>query len=546
MGRRRWVSWGVGACTLGLLLFGFGLWPWRWAAQGTWLGPDSYDVLDLLSAHGPLGFLARDGAPDGVWSHWSAPYLRTIQATAWVLRQLGWGPSDALGLGGAAWGVGSFVGLWALLGWSRRPGPGSWALGAVLLATSLPLEVYGRPDRITHHLFLLLLVAIGWGAIWRPRGGVWAGILLGVALWASPEMAPLMIGAVGMRLTLRTTLGAAYASTPMALGLCGSLLLAYGGDPPPPTFGPWALDHLSLSYLALALAVVLPLVGADRVRHVGYRAWIGFKALLVAVVAAWILCVPNARLGPEGLVPPDIRWMWWDRVVELQPLDSPVLLALGVLVPAAVLLAALWTGRRDPVALTWAGIVVISGGMAVLHERSTLPLAWLVAVWAAGSPIPRPTQIGLGALACTVWLVLSPTLRPQDPEDPCVLGPIQPVLERMGPMTVLAPLDQAPEILWRVPGIRTLAGPYHHNVEGMRDVLRAWGAVASSGDSAARSVVARRHVQALLVCPMVTPSLYGPRSLMVRLALGQVPDWLVRVPLPMNARWKLYRVRTPE
>ena len=134
----------------------------------------------------------------------------------------------------------------------------------------------------------------------------------------------------------------------------------------------------------------------------------------------------------------------------------------------------------------------------------------------------------------------APAERPE-----CALPAIAPALNRLPPATVLVPVFDAPELLY-LTHHRSVAGPYHHNVQGILDVYRAW----SDDDAAAaraKAIVERRGIDYLLGCSRIQPALRGTEaapSLAARVRDGDVPDWLVPVAWDDDPAtdWRLYRV----
>ncbi len=73
------------------------------------------------------------------------------------------------------------------------------------------------------------------------------GLLLGLALWVSPETMPLVLVLAAMRAAIRLQQPASGAVWSVAVGFMLMLLAGWLTDPPPPTFTAWALDHISLA-----------------------------------------------------------------------------------------------------------------------------------------------------------------------------------------------------------------------------------------------------------------------------------------------------------
>jgi hypothetical protein len=88
-----------------------------------------------------------------------------------------------------------------------------------------------------------------------------------------------------------------------------------------------------------------------------------------------------------------------------------------------------------------------------------------------------------------------------------------------------------------------IAGPYHRNVQAILDVQRAF----RFDEANARSIVERRRVDYVLICPFMSEStLYradAPNGFYAQLADNKVPNWLERVALPEGSPFMMWRVR---
>ena len=86
-----------------------------------------------------------------------------------------------------------------------------------------------------------------------------------------------------------------------------------------------------------------------------------------------------------------------------------------------------------------------------------------------------------------------------------------------------------------------IAGPYHRNGDAILDVHHAF----RGSPETAREVMRRHGATLLLICPGMSEStIYraqAKQGFYSRLVKGQVPDWLVPVPLPKDSPFKLWR-----
>jgi hypothetical protein len=107
--------------------------------------------------------------------------------------------------------------------------------------------------------------------------------------------------------------------------------------------------------------------------------------------------------------------------------------------------------------------------------------------------------------------------------------------------------NESPDLLYWTEH-RVVAGHYHTNVEGLRDLLDFF---ISQDDATARAIAARRGIAFVLFCagdPPVTDTTGGDRrGLYIRLQRGEVPGWLVAQPWPVGitSELRLFRVMSP-
>lgn len=541
--------------------------------------PDSYFKLVLLQDHtapGNLGFAPRDNAPSGTWVHWSLPHSWVIWQLHRVLTVMGIDQHSALLWTGASLTVACMLLLSALLALTvMTSGTQRGALAASLvLASSIPLLAYGRFDQITHHIFMLVPLAGASACLLRvdatPAVAFMGGALLGLALWISPETMPFIAGLVCVRAGIRLQNPGSAAISLSVAGLGISVLCGWLLDPPPPGFSRWALDHVSLAWLLFAgLMGALGLLADFCVgRRVPLPAAL-FTLTMAAAAAGWgwLMLTPGAWAGPAGLIPAELKPLWWDHINELQPADEPANFVAYFAIPLCGALTAAYAGVRDRKLglLALAGMALTYGLLGVWHTRMGAA-ATLAGAIAFGSGVSRlrafadtgglrftPMQQAgafLLTLAGPLQLGASLGLAELSPQKisalECPLAPVASALNALPAATILAPVFSGPELLYRTHH-RVIAGPYHHNVEGILDNYRAW---LDTGTDEAKAIVQRRDIEYVLACTDYQSQLMAKppaRSLAQRAASGDVPDWLEAVPWPRGAEtaWRLYKVRTP-
>lgn len=395
------------------------------------------------------------------------------------------------------------------------------------------------------------------------------GLCLGLAMWTSPETMPFVVSLAAVRAAMRLQAPRCAPVWPLALG--AALVMGFGWvmDPPPPTFDAWALDHISLSWLVFGglLAALLLLTDGLAAAGAGLRVSIPAMAFaLLAAVVGWVLVVPGALGGPSGLMPEELKPLFWDQIQELKSaehLSGWVAFTVVPLVATALLGWAAWRERR-----LWMLVLCLAtlayGVLGAWHVRMGAAASVMAAlafgigagrlrVFSDGKTAHLPNReqwLGvvltlLGPMVLGVALGLA-QLEPKRGLMKCSLASVADELNALPQATMLAPVFSGPELLYRTHH-RVITGPYHHNVEGLLDHYHAW---MDAHGEAAQAIVERRGIQYVLGCTDFQGQLAGKagsRSLAQRVASGDVPDWLESVALHGSADspWRLYRVRVP-
>jgi hypothetical protein len=545
-------------------------------SQADLSNPDSYYnlvvLLDRTPEHGHR-FVARDNAPHGSWVHWTEPYTWTLWQLHRPLRAAGLGEEPALRYAGGALSllgmlaVAFFTALAVSSVGTRRTA----MVSGLALAACIPLHAYGNLLQITHHVFMLAPLAAAAACLLRaapaarPGLDLLGGALLALGWWISPEAMPFVVGLVYLRIAARLQ-GAAPALWPIAPGLFGATLLAWWLDPPPPTFPAWSLDRMSLAWLLLAgLLAAMPLLAEACLRR-GLslaRSFAAITAASVLAMLAWALAVPGVSAGPAGLIPAELKTLWWNQIVELQSAHRPHQWMAYFALPVAGALAAGYRAWRER-SLWLAALAFMSlayGLLGVWHLRMGaaagvagalafgIGLAGLRGFGDTDETLSRRRQLGVFLLTVFPALQLGATVAlaslwpPPPQEKHCSLASVAPTLQRIPPATFLAPVFSGSELLYRTHH-RIITGPYHHNVDGLLDNYRGW---LYSGTDHPPEMFARRGIGYVLGCTHYQNELRGSagrRTLMERVADGDVPPWLQPQPWPAgtDTEWRLYRV----
>ncbi len=538
--------------------------------------PDSYYKLVMLEDHQPdrgFNFVERDNAPHGSWVHWSLPHSWTVWQLHHAFEAAGGEQSPALVRAGAAVTLVSLLLVVIFTAFAvARVGSGQAAIVSVLvLATSVPLLSYGRLDQITHHIFMLAPLAIAAYALLPLRetvdrlAGAAGGALLGLALWVSPETMPAVAGLVALHAIGRLQRLASTPVWPAAMALVGMVTIAWIVDPPPPTYDAWTLDHVSGTWLLFASLLAALLIAAEICarRDMSLR-----NAVLVLIPSAavcagvWLLSVPGALAGPTGLIPNELIDVWWNQIRELRPAETPPRLVAFLAMPLLAAAVAGWQAWRERclwlAALAFFALVygVLGAAHARMGAAASVVAALALGIAVSRLPAFRPSRAAQTSKQSLVgfMLTVAPVLQlivvaalgvvyPTSSRTPsCSLAGVAERLNDLPAGTVLAPVFSGPEWLYRTHH-RILAGPYHHNIEGLLDTYRSW---LDTGGAISREVLQRRQVQYVAACVDMQPGLSGDDAhptLMQRAVSGDVPPWLHPIELaPDGSQWRIYRV----
>jgi hypothetical protein len=478
-------------------------------------------VLDLLRGQGWSDKVQhRLLPPTGIAMHWSrivdAPLALGILTLAPFT-----GERLAAGLVAAIWPVcllAIYLGaLWFLAArWFGRRA--AWL--AVLAASQMVTIGLFAPGRIDHHNVQILAILGVVAALCDPPSGaraavfrgIAAGSLAAVSLAIGLEALPFVAGA-GVAAALAWVLGLRQAGPHLAsfgasLALASPLLFALETDP-----ARWLAPHcdalsppwLLLSCLSGGGAVAAALLGTrfrTRTSRLLIAALIG-AATLIPFLALYSGCLTN----PLGDLPEIVSREWLGMVAEALPLAkaliySPEMVVGGILplaIGAGLALVRARGAASSAVAYreaVLAGLLALGASVAAIQLRgiyvasAILPLVAGPALDRALAAVARrekPARVALClalALAMLGKVVTLPLLAAQ-----AALGRRAPVaitrhisdcaeerqlrnLNRLGPATVLAPIDLGTGILLYTP-YSVVAAPYHRAADGIAASLRA-------------------------------------------------------------------------
>ena len=530
----------------------------------------------------------RLNPPLGVDMHWARlPDLPLAAATLLLRPFLG----DAAALMGAGVIVPPLLllALLATMAWAARPllAAGREPLAILVTVFAVCVAIQYAPGRIDHHNWQLLLTALGSGACLRlmhdparRAPAVVSGVSIALGSWIGVES---LIGLTAASAALvvrwiwtgdRTREAGLLSSAAL---LAASLLLLPVAVPPGRYFAV-ACDAFSFASVVLAGAAVLfwgmlRLVGGHTATKAARLALCGLSAGVC--VGLLFIALPECRGGPLAGIDPVLARVWLSRVSEAQPLyailvNSPERIPLLVGLPLLALIVAVWRATRERGTATWMwwtlAIHLVLGLALTAWQVRVAPFANLFAIpalaWMAGrawdlveenwqdwrQPVGRVATLLL--LVSVPWLGLLAAPAQSDSaasgngadEDSCRLAGLAAVTPgpNGGPATIAASIDLGPKILFQTTH-RVLAAPYHRNNAGNLD---AYHLLTAATDEEARTIVDRRAVDYMLLCPgsRETKDYAGSGNFTARLTAGTVPDWLQPVTFPDEPKALLYTV----
>ncbi|HOB13653.1 MAG TPA: hypothetical protein PKN09_05365 [Novosphingobium sp.] len=555
----------------------------KWAEIRALALPDADDTLRMIQvrdlfAGQPFWDLHqyRIDPPAGMLMHWSRLVDLPLWALQVLLRPL-LGPELAehaalvivplLTLGAAMLLVGRLA--------ARIGDKGLIAFACVVLALATPVTGQMQPLRIDHHgwqIVAALAALNGLVAANARRGGWIMGLSLALGMSISLELLPIAVLLAAI-LTLRWLRDPAAGAglIHFLLALATISVLAFFA-----THGMADLaahcDAVSPPYLA-ALVIAAggtALLGVVRPRN----RWVivsGLGAIALIAGAALLWLAPTCQAGPFTALDPLVRRFWYDNVHEGMPvwLQKPPVIAQMILPGVLGLIAAIGLARRSEGMLRqqWCEYALLLAGtilLAVLVARASavacafaaVPFAALLRDWqlrarAASRPLARIAILGGMAMAVMPGvpllalgkLVSGPAK--QDALPPaqlaCNIPAAAPVLNRIAPATIFAPIDIGPVLLAHTHH-KVVATAHHRAPQALHDLIAAFIA----DPDAARPFVEAHGAHYVLVCPgLIEAGNYqrtAPQGLMARLLEGKAPTWLRPVPLPQESGLSLWEV----
>ena len=508
----------------------------------------------VLGLAQPLGlYLSRRDATR-VAGKLSGPVLHVLTAVT-----VAWGAGALMGPGGALLAVSGFL----LMLWSS-------ARFGVLVFDHHALHVFLTALTMA----FLLRHAVGEAGRGCLAGA--AGAVAGVGIWSGVEMLiPAGIGGVALGLAWVAYGGQSRARGLWlyALGMAMALTLALVIERPPQEWG-LALDrisgtHVLLGSLGAGSAGIIGWLQKHR-PNVGLAQRFGAVALVSggAAVVMWAM-VPDFFLGPYGTVDSVVHEHHWrgspgNSGTVVRFAATPSLLGYYLCLASLVAVGAGW-GLRVPLNReAWMVVAVgasLGAAFAFLNLRLVQHYETFASIGLGGAAAglgrlvwrKAPAGVRFAGVPLALFVVMSPYVGlmvghrlGQDSVNPFLqdlwhggdcdwsaLGRAFARLPGERPGNIVTYANAGPELA-DVSGLGVVATGCHCNAEGMRDART----ILLSTSDVARVVAERREVEFVVQCRSVRGwqghdwyiERSTPDGTYARLARGDPPDWLYRVP----------------
>ncbi len=576
-----------------------GWWLWtRWAGVH-WLAlGDTDDNMRLMQVRGLLAGQGwydltqyRLNPPGGLNIHWSRIVDLPLAALILIFKPfvgVPWAERLACGIAPM---LPLSIAMAAIAFTVRRlVAPTAYVLAIIILIGATAAMMMFMPMRIDHHgwqLAMLSLTVAGLADPTRARGGMIVGLATATSLSIGLELLPYAAMAGGI-VTLRWVLDRDEARRLIAyaLTLGGGSALGFA------LFASNANQALRCDALTPVWLSVLVLAGAQlfvmaRINPHARSHRLGMAVVAGAIIAVgFVLVFPQCLGRPEG-VSDELARTWLNNVREAKPIyQHPLRSALPIAaLPITGLIGALvaaWRARGTPALAVWIPVALftafavlmllwqVRAGPAaqLLAVPGATALAWIIVPWCLGHRFMAVRILGSVAAFMVVsglfaGLVFEPIrfslfgrelINYAPPNRPgkraqavskangrCASVPAMSVLNRLPTTVMFTHVDLGPRLI-ALTHHYGIAGPYHRNGEAILDVHHAF-----TGTPENFRAIARRHgARMLLVCPnMAETTVYRARAkngFYGQLARGDIPKWLVPVPLPKGSPLRLWRI----
>jgi hypothetical protein len=531
--------------------------------------------LDWATAHGTLArhVFPRDAAPGALSLIWTTPFDIVVLAVAapsalfhgWhdALRQAAF-VMPAVTLAAACASVAYLclaLGLRRAAPWAAFLVP--WCGGVCTVAMSLPVKHQMMSAAVAT---AALAASVHMALQPSTRRAIRAACLIVLTSWMSMETVPEICAAGAVLVAAASTRPGRRDFAVLAAALAAAALVPIAMDPDPDGVLSFAIDRYSLLHVTgiwlLAAAVLLaPSMAKGTMSR---RVALGCGLL----TAAATLCAVARSNVPAAFSDPLLQYYFLKDNLDMQASWRFAAATTAMALPSAALILLAWGAlrrvhrRQGPAWLLAVAILLVEVVLGWRFQRlgaypSMLSLVVFGAALSALARsalrrLPRADVLGstvplIGSFLIVGILLAQAAVGKRHPvlvPAGCQIGgATAAVIQAAVPdrAIVMADLWFSPELLARTKELRTVAGPYHRNVEGIRDVAMTFG---GTNDPAIRAILDRRHADFLLAClspRYVGGGTYLQESLAPRLYLGKTPSWLEPIEIGRK-NLKLYRV----
>ncbi len=531
-------------------------------------------VRDMLAGRGWYDqWLSRMGPPLGTFMHWSRLLDGALAGFESVLR-LFLTPTTAELAMRFFWPL-----MWvfpaigaALLAARGLGGRSSTLLTVALLADPILYRQF-LPGRIDHHNIQITMTVIAFACAlaakdkirWAAIGGVASAV--GLAIGLEALLLHAVIGA-GYGLALARDRKAAGAAAAYGLALAGAGAALFLIQTPPQR---WSLSFCDALALNLTAALVVAGAGLALTAAAAAKSSAGLRVVMLLLVAGaaagvYLALYPVCLHGPFAQLDPAVRPIWFDHILETQPLtyifkierggaltagfmsvmalaaavylllrqrpalQTEHLMAVGCLVVATIIGFFAWR-MQDYV--FWIGTPVLGAALSWIAARRLRDLMVPSVVLAT---VFSPLAFGMA----TAWAIGLKQKAGHDTLAParaaCFGQRAYTALAVLPKGVVLSEEDLGAFVLAFTPHA-TIAAPYHRLASRILAAHNALNAPPVLAEARMRSM----GVTYVVDCPPY-PMSVDKGSFGDHLRAGQTPPWLQALSAP-KATLKIYRVR---
>ncbi len=547
-------------------------------------GPDGDDIMrlvqvrDLLAGQGWFDLHQyRLGPGGGILMHWSRiPDIPILLLTSLFDLFL---PSDTA----LAWAITVWppVSLLIVLGGlalaARNLGDGKLLVFTFIIALFVLFGHYRfLAGAIDHHNLQMGFLALAVGASLdrrvSPRNMILSAVMLSLSVAVGAELYPFVAVLCAFHAVDWAVRGAAIRNGTLAFGaaLAGAIAVCFFGTVPQAAWGRVYCDALSsITFLALAIGGGgLALCAAFLSGYGRLIRFAGLAAIGAACAGLFLLRGPQCLSNPLDVLTPDMREVWFEKIIEARPLFDQrggrwpfVAYAIGPsLVGFGVSVAGLLRRRDVRTNLMFAMLLALGLILMLYQTRfyvfgsllAIIPCAlWARDAYVAGRKEGGRRTVYLLALALSnpmfwalpVMLVLPSSAPAIGGEQTCLSDETRAALDSVPPGMILSDSNAGAALLEMTPHSVMYAN-YHRDIAGISASIEAFGLPPEK----VPALLAENQVDYVLFCPNAgqntTFTELRPGGFLARLAAGEVPGWLQPVePLPEDeASGRLYRV----